>query len=166
MKVHAYTKRYVGKASMIITSAKIGPPNMTTAEMNELPPIKAQWDTGATGTVISKSVAERIGLRPSGMKSSVKGYGRERQEVDKYVVTILLPNGTQLENWQVVCGEIDGADLIIGMDVICLGSMAITFARGETTFSYEIPSTTIVNYENEPELVRFPFPENLLDYGE
>jgi len=41
--------------------------NVYIAGTNKFILIKAIWDTGATGTVITKSVAKRLGLIPTGM---------------------------------------------------------------------------------------------------
>ena len=53
------------------------------------------WDTGATGTVIQKRVADELGISPSG-RVVVHGVGKDGTpnefETNAYLINIYLPN--------------------------------------------------------------------------
>lgn len=42
--------------------------------------------------------------------------------------------------------ELNGFDVLIGMDIITLGDCSITNVNGKTVFSFRIPSTETVDY--------------------
>ena len=52
--------------------------------------VKAIWDTGAYGSVISPRVAEELGLMPVGVKPIQTANGT--YEAYAYVVDVMLPN--------------------------------------------------------------------------
>lgn len=98
------------------------------------------WDTGATGTMITKRVASLLGLTPSGMCQSYHAQGVSY--VNTYLINIVLLNGIQVYNLKVSEGDLpNGIDLLIGMDIISLGDFSITHKNGRTVFSFQIPST-------------------------
>jgi hypothetical protein len=96
------------------------------------------WDTGATNTVISRSVVHRCRLEPSGV-IRVRSIGAV-VEAESYLVNLILPNLVHVPNLSVTEGEVSGFDVIIGMDVIALGDFAITNFQGQTVFSFRVPS--------------------------
>jgi len=98
---------------------------------------EAVWDTGATHSVISLSVANKLDLI-SIDKKIVGGIGQE-VESDIVVATILLPNGTVLTDRRFLVNNIPGADVLIGMDIISIGDFNISNANGKTLFSFVIP---------------------------
>lgn len=64
-------------------------------------------------------------------------------------VHIGLPTGDIITN--VLASEFDGEDydLIVGMDVIQNGDLAVTNANETTTFSFRIPSRKEIDFEKE-----------------
>ena len=65
----AFTIRYDGLANVLITDCAISLP--TTLEDNSIQNFiecKGLWDTGATGSVISKNIADQLGLKPTGVQ--------------------------------------------------------------------------------------------------
>lgn len=100
--------------------------------------VKAIGDTGATNTVISSTIASRLGLIPTG-KASARDANRE-YESNTYIVDIGLPNHIMIENVQVTEAiNLGTYDLLIGMDLITIGDFVITNATGNTWFSFRIP---------------------------
>ena len=101
------------------------------------------WDTGATGSVIQKRVADDLGLSPSG-RVVVHGVGKDGTpnefETNSYLINIYLPNQVALVAVKVSEGTISGADILIGMDVIGCGDFVITNFNGKTTWSFRVPS--------------------------
>ena len=97
----------------------------------------AIWDTGATHSVITPILTQKLGLNPVD-KLKVSGIGQE-VESDIVVLTILLPNGKVLTNRRFLVSNIPGADVLIGMDIISMGDFCISNAHGKTSFSFIIP---------------------------
>ena len=124
---------------------------------------QAIWDTGAAGSVISQRVIDRCALQPSGVMQ-VKGVHGPATERNKYLVNITLNNGTvRFVAFEITHGDLDGFDVLIGMDVIGLGDFSVTNANGFTMFSYRAPSQTHVDYvaKHTADTQR----ENMLNHG-
>ncbi len=102
-------------------------------------PYKAIWDTGATNSVIDKKIAEELGLIPNGIRLVYHANGSER--VNSYKVNIVLPNNIMVQMVNVTEGDLNGAQVLIGMDIISLGDFAITHRNNGTVFSFQVPST-------------------------
>ena len=74
-----------GLLRVLITDVNVhmpGSPNYTA--------IKAIWDTGASGSAITKKVAQQLGLIPSGMAQVNTANGIATQNT--YTIDIGLPN--------------------------------------------------------------------------
>jgi len=98
----------------------------------------AIWDTGATGSCITPKVVSECNLLPIGMTNiSVVG-GTKRSRV--YLINIMLPNHVGFAELKVTEGEISGADMLLGMDIMCQGDMALTNYNKKTMLSFRIPS--------------------------
>lgn len=118
----------------------------------------AIWDTGATNTVISKELAEKLNLTPNGI--AVCNTAGGRIEAKKYLISLKLLNGVEIENIHVTEGIITGSDFLIGMDVITLGDFAISNVEGQTTFTFRIPSCKRVDFVDESNAIRLKILEN------
>jgi len=106
-----------------------------------MPPLhdfNALWDTGATGTVISQAVVTTCGLKPTGMVTAQSAY--ETKDVETYLVNVYLPNSVAIQDITVTGGLVGGSDVLIGMDIIGLGSFAVSNYNGKTTFTFRVPS--------------------------
>lgn len=112
--------------------------------------IKAIWDTGATGSAISKKVAQQLGLIPSGIAKVHTANGIVNQST--YTIDIGLPNKVLIQG--IVATEIDaftgGCDALIGMDIINLGDFSITNYNGVTCMSFRVPSSYEIDYVKNP----------------
>lgn len=97
------------------------------------------WDTGASASVITRRVAEQLGISPI-RQVRIKD-ARGETYTNLYYVNILLPNRMEVKNVAVSEGILDGFDLLIGMDIINLGDFSLTHKNGGTVFSFQIPST-------------------------
>ncbi len=105
---------------------------------------QAIWDTGATNSVISQRVVDRCGLKPTGMKKVYVVGGQQLAET--FLVTIGLPNKVFFRDIEVTRGELIGADMLIGMDIITSGDFSITNVGGKTVFSFRVPSVETVDF--------------------
>jgi hypothetical protein len=130
-----------GRVREIITPAFIRTPSaIAKISLSNWIDVKALWDTGATNSVITKSVVERLLLIPTG-RTIVRGINSEA-EVNTYIVDIRLPNRVIINDVKVTECELNspGIDLLIGMNIIQLGDLAISNGKGYTIFSFAIPS--------------------------
>ncbi len=136
----AFTINYSGKVSELCTSIQIAAPTL----MGQFDPkkhfenfAKAIWDTGATSTVITKKVVNALKLVPTGM-TNVSGVSGKSQ-APTYVVDVILPNNVTVVNVNVLEGIGESFDVLIGMDIIQMGDLAISNAAGKTKFTFCIP---------------------------
>ena len=105
---------------------------------NRLPiVVKAIWDTGAYGSVISPRVAKELGLMPVGVKPIQTANGI--YEAYAYVVDVMLPNKLVIRGVEVSESDLKVCDALIGMDIISMGDMKIT-NKPTTKFMFRIPA--------------------------
>src|SRR3989344_2104866 len=100
--------------------------------------LKGIWDTGATGSVITKKVVDALKLKPVGMTRVNTANGTANQ--NQYLVNLILLNGVVIQAAKVTEADITGVDVLIGMDVITLGDFSITNLNGNTVMSFRVPS--------------------------
>jgi hypothetical protein len=100
--------------------------------------IRALWDTGATGSAISRGLARHLGLKSVDL-SKVSGVsGVHLSPV--YLVDILLPSKVQISNVRVTEFLDNGIfEMLIGMDIITYGDFAISNKDGKTVVSFRTP---------------------------
>lgn len=109
---------------------------------------RAIWDTGATNTCITRRVAEQLGLEPTG-KARVSGVHGVK-EVPKYLINLYLPNNVNFAGISATEAEIgNNIDVLIGMDVISHGDLAISNFNGRTIFSFRVPSVDEIDFKIE-----------------
>lgn len=140
MIISVFTEKYKSIKRKLINSAIV--------EFNgKFVPVKAQWDTGATGTCISKEIVSQLELQPTGMINvqTPSGIGT----MNKYMVNLILNNEIKIMNLVVMDSEIgnQGIDVLIGMDIISIGDFAVSNFDGKTQFSFRIPSQEHVEYQ-------------------
>lgn len=100
--------------------------------------VRALWDTGATGSCVSKGLARRLGLKAIDM-CQVSGVGGVTSS-QVFLIDILLPSNAEIPNVRVTEFMDNGIfEIIIGMDVMTLGDFAISNSDGKTTVSFRIP---------------------------
>ena len=99
--------------------------------------VKAIWDTGAYGSVISPKVAQELGLVPVGVKPIQTANGT--YEAYAYVVDMMLPNKLVIRGVEVSESDLKVCDALIGMDIISLGDMKVT-NKPTTKFIFRIPA--------------------------
>ena len=99
--------------------------------------VKAIWDTGAYGSVISPKVAEELGLIPVGVKPIQIANGI--YEAYAYVVDVMLPNKLVIRGVEVSESDLKVCDALIGMDIISMGDMKVT-NKPTTKFIFRIPA--------------------------
>lgn len=113
--------------------------------------VKALWDTGATMSAISHSVASDLNLISIGKQIVSTPTGKK--EVTTHCVDVVLPNNVRFEGLIVIDSEIGSQlaggkpiGMLVGMDIICHGDFAVTNHNGKTIFTYRCPSTNSIDF--------------------
>ncbi|GHV76946.1 hypothetical protein AGMMS49942_17670 [Spirochaetia bacterium] len=104
--------------------------------------VSALWDTGATITCIKPELRDRFKLRmaETGSSMPIAGIGGIIK-AGFTIVSIFLAHNFKIEYCPVYVLDFPGnADMIIGMDIITMGDFVVCNAKGETSFSFAIPS--------------------------
>lgn len=144
------TRRFQEKVDSIVTESFIYAPT-DLEQGGAVKRVKIQrslWDTGASVTLISARVAKVLGLTSIG-KSGVSGYNQGIDVKDTFLVHIGLPTGDIVTNIMAMEFDTDEYDVVIGMDVICNGDLAITNKDERTTFSFRIPSEQEIDFSEK-----------------
>jgi hypothetical protein len=138
-------KANAGLLNVLITDVTIYVPGSNSGVK-----VKAIWDTGATGSVITASVAKKLMLIPTGMVQMHTANGVSNRQT--YTVNIGLPNQVLIQN--VIASDVDalssGCEALIGMDIINLGDFSITNHKGITCMSFRFPSSHEIDYVKNP----------------
>ncbi|MCL2151275.1 MAG: hypothetical protein FWH50_03535 [Coriobacteriia bacterium] len=68
--------------------------------------------------------------------------------VNVHEVNIYLPNGEKIEGLKVIeaTARLQDFDVIIGMDIITRGDLALTNKDGKSCFSFRIPSQAKIDF--------------------
>jgi hypothetical protein len=142
-QVHALTLSKAGIADSIVTPVEIE--NMITGQVL---PTTGIWDTGATGSVITKSTATALKLLPINI-TRVRGVHGVK-EVNVYFVKITLNNKNITLRTQVTeCDELsanNSVGMLIGMNIVAMGDFAITNYLCQTTMSFRVPSLQKIDF--------------------
>ncbi len=114
----------------------------------------AIWDTGATNSVITQKVVQECALKPIAV-TKVNTANAERLS-NVYLAGIWLPNKVSIPQVRVTEGTIGGgAEVLIGMDIICMGDFAVTNKDGKTNFSFRLPSLECLDFVKQiPPLIQ------------
>ena len=153
----AFTVKYTGSANRIITQISItaaydpaNPPTPTP----KLVPTSALWDTGATRSVITPSVAKSLGLISTG--SDVVNHFGGSSLKPTYLVNVYLPNGVAIAGVVVTeCEETAQFGFILGMEIITKGDFSITNINNQTCVSFRYPSMKEIDYVKEANHAQF-----------
>ncbi|MCD8312949.1 MAG: SEC-C domain-containing protein [Bacteroidales bacterium] len=123
------------------------PGTQTGSGSHEYKSYDALWDTGATNCVISKRVVQELGLHAVGMTKNITAGGTIN--ANRYLIDIMLPNKVQVISVKATEAELNGFDMLIGMDIIMRGDFSITHKDGKTKFSFQMPSTHDIDFVKE-----------------
>jgi hypothetical protein len=135
---YAFEERYSFRPETLISEIEVYP--APTKDPGKCVRIRAKWDTGATHTVVSTNLKERLNLVPIDSEV-VSGVGGS-QVIDVVRLAIKLPNELFISSKHIgVCRihSTHAIDMLIGMDIIQLGDFHISNTGGKTRFSFVIP---------------------------
>ncbi len=99
------------------------------------PAVKAKslWSTAEPRTRLSQAVIEALGLELQ----------QDEQGVSFCVADVHLPNNIRCAGVQAVAGAEPlpgGRDCVVGLDIISLGDLSLSYAGGKTVFSFRAPA--------------------------
>lgn len=152
IQVSAFTSKAKGIANVLLSKVKVSANKELFNDAKEEEFIGI-WDTGATNTAISSKVAEKCGLIPTG--KAIVNTANGENIVNTYIVDIGLPNNVNINGVQVnEFTAVEGSDLLIGMDIMGLGDLAISNYEGKTSFSFRIPSMAGTDYVQQLKLMQ------------
>jgi hypothetical protein len=134
------------KSNVIKTNVKISNP-ITGID------IKTQgiWDTGATNSVITKSVAQALGLIPISLANVMGVHGSKIVPIYRVAITLNNEN-ISLITEVTECEELSGTHdtgMLVGMNIIGMGDFSVSNFNGETTMTFRVPSLERIDYVNE-----------------
>ena len=144
------TRKYDVKVDCIVTESYIyAPVDLSLCkDVKRVKVVRSLWDTGASVSLISARVAKVLDLMSIG-KSGVSGYNEGIDVKDTYCVHVGLPTGDIVTNIMAMEFDSDEYDVVIGMDVIGKGDLAVTNLDDRTTFSFRIPSAEVIDFSKE-----------------
>jgi predicted aspartyl protease len=103
--------------------------------------VYALLDTGASVTCISQTLADKLNLKTVGQGIMDTAGGIHKTNL--YYIDLLMRNDISFINIQAM--EFTGSkrfDILIGMDILTLGDLAITNAGQRTVISFRVPPDT------------------------
>lgn len=139
----AFSIKYRGIAKELISESEIiNPLN------NQRKKYKAIWDTGATHTAITPKVLKELSLIIVDT-TTIIGVNSKTEDIQVALFNLLLPLNIEIKNVRgAVCTIGGDTDILIGMDIIKFGDLAISNGVGQTLFSFAIPP-----FENKTDLL-------------
>lgn len=147
----AYSYLYPRIVDQILIQCHLSLPGGGSAETEAL---KALWDTGAMCTCVSQTIAQDLGLT---QVNTAQVMGANNEPFDAPIFIVKLRMGKLVLPMIPVIGlpmENAGHDVIIGMDIISKGDLAITNYNGRTMITFREPSMETINYVEELELFK------------
>lgn len=139
------TQKYTHRVESVLSNCfVIKPTNTNKLEYCEAKDVL--WDTGATNTIISNSMAQALGLEPI-KKAIIAGIGGNVEAYTYNISLYFAKEGAWIRDLEVLACDLEDNDMIIGMDTITKGDFAITNKDGETWFSFRIPSQEHIEFE-------------------
>lgn len=159
----SFTTYHTGKVNQLVNQVYVSLPVRVDAKIDKIPDphlqVNAIWDTGATASVITQHVADKLGLIPSGQEyvNGVNG----RRLANSYMVSFTLPNRVVIPIVKVTSSLLLGNNInaLIGMDIISQGDFAITHKDGNTSFSFTCPPSAHIDFINLAD--SYLYPENM-----
>ncbi len=151
----SFNVAYNGVSRVLMSDAYIGqpydsanPPNPLNHASCGAVKFGAIWDTGATNSVITQQVIDTCGLKQTGV--AIVNTPNGQRFTQSYLASVFLPNKVAFGSIRFTEGIITGADILIGMDIICTGDFAVTTFGGKTNFTFRYPSCDCIDFVKQP----------------
>ena len=143
MSLQIYEKVFPGVIEEILTEGSFFSQGKRAGNLS------IYWDTGSQMTCISKRLAEKLNLEYSGMKVPVTSINKDDQFGDVVVGNLSLGNNDiniHGARFCVLDADKLGADILIGIDIIALGTFHLKYSResNATLFHFEFDPSIMV----------------------
>ena len=138
---YSFTRKYNGLSSTLSLPVKISIKG-TNGFFETLGII----DTGANASVISENVANQLNATP---QTFTKVHTASQQNVitPLYEASIEICDKVNFSGLMVTSGALlDGAECLIGMDILTKGDLSVTNFDGKTCVSFRIPSSQCIDF--------------------
>lgn len=142
--MYAFTSIANGISRRLLSDVTIENPHIMLTDRPSSDTCKAIWDTGATSSCVSANLAIRLGLPAIG-KVNVNGVGGATVR-NRHIINFTFQNGVTFHGVNVTDADLSGFDVLIGMDIIAQGDLSISNYKGQTVFTYRIPSQAKADY--------------------
>ena len=141
------TKRHQCVVESVVTDCYVYSPEdfFGGQRVKRVKTARTLWDTGASTTLISNRITNVLGLQPIG-EACISGYNQGADIRKAFLVHLGLPTGDIVTDVVVTEIDTDDYDVVIGMDIISKGDMALTNKNERTTFSFRIPSEEEIDF--------------------
>jgi predicted aspartyl protease len=100
---------------------------------------KGVWDTGAEMTMITPRVFSALKLIQIDTMTICGVNGSKNDTAPVALVKLILPNRIRVSPIRVAVSEIQGIDMLIGIDVIQLGDFSLSTLDRKTVFTFAVP---------------------------
>lgn len=105
----------------------------------------AIWDSGATSSIITRNIIDKLKPQPVGVCQVAGIYGTEYEYT--YYVDLMVPDEMTLKTLEVTEGDLEDVDVLIGMDVISQGDFCISNGNNETVVAFRSPAGKPIKFE-------------------
>lgn len=130
--------------AVLVSKASIINSNDLECENQQKNEFIATWDTGATNTMISEKVVNQCQLISMGVTRVETAGGIV--PANTYLIDLILPDNIVMHNLNVTCGQLNNTDVLIGMDIMNQGDFSVSNFKGQTKFTFRMPSMEHSDY--------------------
>lgn len=135
----SFTIRYGQIVESVVTECIVS--NVKTedsSKLNEEIRCLAIWDSGATSSLITRNIIDKLNLQPVGVCQVAGIHGTEYEYT--YYVNLIVPGEMTFNTLEVTEGDLEDIDVLIGMDVITQGDFCISNGNNETIVTFRSPA--------------------------
>lgn len=145
--MNAFTLDYERNTDRLLVPCGITASGMGLVHSHKFGSSLSLWDTGCPVSTISQRMAVKLHLPviDSGIVATISG----NSTVPYYEVDVLLPGGMAIGHLKVMAGDLNGFDLLVGMDIIRMGSFAVSNLHGNTVMTFQVPSDKVLNFVSQ-----------------
>lgn len=142
----AFTINYGQIVECIVTECIVSCVEEKSSNQNDGFRCLAIWDSGATSSIITRNIIDKLKLQPVGVCQVAGIHGTEYEYT--YYVNLMVPGERTFKTLEVTEGDLEDVDVLIGMDVISQGDFCISNGNNETVLAFRSPSGEPIKFEN------------------
>jgi predicted aspartyl protease len=129
----AFRNEYNGLPKQLLSDVEV----ISVDDSSRRSKYRGVWDTGATATMITPKIFNELNLAEV---DTTTVYGvNSSKKVPIVLVDLVLPNRIKVNGVRATVSDIQGIDILIGMDLILLGDFSISTFEKKAVFTFAIP---------------------------